>query len=61
MLLEQIMKAQGDVMLPKEGEYGLAQPARIAEFDGPAIRTRRRVQEAGQAVEVNIPARRQLH
>jgi hypothetical protein len=32
MIIEQIVNTQGGVIPPEEGEYGLAQPARIVFF-----------------------------
>lgn len=61
MIFDQIMNVQGSLILPQEGEHGVAQPARIAKFNGPASRTRRRMQEVGKTVKVDIPARGQLH
>ena len=61
VVLDQIVDAQRGVVLPEDGVHGLAEPARVSEFDGPAVIGRRRLQELLQTCRVHAPSRRQLH
>jgi hypothetical protein len=61
MASDTVMKAEGCRSAPENSVDLVAEPSWITKFDGPAVDTGGRLEEAGQTSRLRRPVRQQLH